>query len=819
MVEKAFTWFGTNSIRRPLLAIAIIAAITAFFTAGLFGIHQEYGERIMLSDSSEIVRTMNEAEEKFGGIEEEQVLVEADDVLEADLLRKIAGYEGFLREDPEIWGRFISEVTTPLDGMSYIGDEAVQPAGGFQVGGAPRLGGAGGRAAPVREGEPLLNVIGVLSDEELVRQVELNLRIKRGQLEELGVDVAPQNISADGRAALISAKMNPEAGSGEQIMLVGGFTDKTKAHFGEVPGVNSYVAGKASMQRESSQSTISDTRTLFLLAFLFILLILFLTFRRITDVVFTLLVIMVTIVWVMGLSGWIGFPFSYSNTAIMPLLLGVGMAYAIHVLSRYYEERGKGREPKRSVLASVVAVGAAVFLAATTTAFGFASFGISNMPIIQQFGILCVVGVMASFVLAVTLLPAVIVLRDRGAGAQERWEAGRRRRVLRRQSPVNAFLARIAVLSEHHRGVVVVVSLLIILGCAGLGFDLGTEADIFKMLPQDLPFIQANEKIDEYFGGQEIVLTLVRGDVLEPGTLNAMLAYEDDLAANDYVGENGQRLFQRQKIFSIADVVKNHNGSVPGTRGEVLEVLARLRQSSGSAGSAADNQLITPDLGTAMVSIRLERGSQQDMKVLADSIGRATEAAVAAAPDIAMSSSGLPLLFNEMLGTIVPTQLKTMALALVLCALVVILVFRSFWFGIAASSVVFISVAMELGALAILGWPLDFMTVMVSSLVIGAGIDFGIHVTHRFVEEWRGGGVAIDEAIRRTVGNVGKALLSAAVTTAGAFLILSFSRIDYMQRFGIITALSLTFALLSSLLILPSILASIATRVERKKSG
>jgi predicted RND superfamily exporter protein len=85
------------------------------------------------------------------------------------------------------------------------------------------------------------------------------------------------------------------------------------------------------------------------------------------------------------------------------------------------------------------------------------------------------------------------------------------------------------------------------------------------------------------------------------------------------------------------------------------------------------------------------------------------------------------------------------------------------------------------------------------------------------MEEWRDGGVEVDEAIRRTVGNVGKALISAAITTAGAFLILAFSKVDYMQRFGVITALSLTFALLSSLLILPSILAWRAQHLEKKK--
>jgi predicted RND superfamily exporter protein len=424
---------------------------------------------------------------------------------------------------------------------------------------------------------------------------------------------------------------------------------------------------------------------------------------------------------------------------------------------------------------------------------------------------------MVSFVLAVTLLPAALVLRDRRARAEEKWALKQQRKAEKqRQSPIDAFLARVAVLSEHHRRVVFAVSLFLILGSAVFGLRLTTEADVFKMLPEDMPYVLASQKVNDYFGGQDVTVTLVSGDILEPAILESMLAYEEGLASNEYVGERGEKLFQREKIYSIADVVMNYNGSIPAGKGEVMEVLLRLQQASGSGQSASSNQLITEDMETALVSIRLDRGNQQDMQELADTIDREAAAATAADPGIAMRSSGVPLLIDEMLGTIVPTQIKTTTLALVLCALIVIIVFRSFFFGMAAASVVFISVAMELGALSLLGWPLDFMTVMVSSLVIGAGIDFGIHVTHRFMEEWRGGGVEIDEAIRRTVGNVGKALISAAVTTAGAFFILAFSKIGYMQRFGIITALSLVFALLSSLLILPSILAWRAQCIEKK---
>ncbi len=422
-----------------------------------------------------------------------------------------------------------------------------------------------------------MSVVDSLSDEELVRQVELNLQAQQEQMEELGATATPQNISADGRAILIKTTMKPGLTSGEQIDLVGGFTDKTRAYFQEVPGVEVYVAGNASMQKESSESTLADTKLLFVLVFLFILLILFLTFRRVTDVIFTLLVILLTIGWVMGLSGWIGFPFSYSNAAIMPLLLGIDIAYAIHVLSRYYEERGKGNDPSASAFRSVVTVGVAVFLTAATTAFGFASFGISNMPIVQQFGVLCVVGVMVSFVLAVTLLPAVLVLRDRREKAQVKWtDRQRRKEEKNRWSPVDSLLARVAVLTEHHRGIVATFSIIILACSIGLGFTLGTEADVFKMLPQDLPFLVANQRINDYFGGQETVYSLVRGDILEPANLEAMLAYEEALASVDHVGEDGEKLLQREKIYSIADVVKNYAGSIPQSRNEVLVVAGRI---------------------------------------------------------------------------------------------------------------------------------------------------------------------------------------------------------------------------------------------------
>jgi hypothetical protein len=438
------------------------------------------------------------------------------------------------------------------------------------------------------------------------------------------------------------------------------------------------------------------------------------------------------------------------------------------------------------------------------------------MPPIRQFGAQCVAGVLFSFALALTLLPATIVLRDRRRRARDKWD-GRLKATGDKGSngPLDRFLVRIAMLSERHRITVVIATGLIVVTCILLSFQVTTEADLMKMMPGDMPFIKANDRINEYFGGQDYAYTIVHGDALEPSTMRAMLDYEDALADTDFTTEEGKPLFERSKMFSLADLVVKVNGSIPEQRADVLKVL--MSMSTGKK-SESSNQLLNPAYpDVTMISIRVDRGPQGEMKKMAQTLVAENRRVEAANDGLELTSSGLPLLMNDMLGSIVPTQLKTGAVALVLCALVVILIFKSFFFGIAATSVVFIGIALEMGALSLLNWPLDFMTVMVSSLVIGAGIDFGIHLTHRFREEWHHGGVEAEEAMRRTVGNVGKALVAAAVTTAGAFGIIATSGISYLKRFGGITALSLTFALLAALLFLPTVLAWRAEIVDRKK--
>lgn len=498
MVEKLFRGLAEQSEKRPVMVILVILAITALAIVGMGFIKSEYSYKAMLPKKLESVKAYNEVEEIFGGTNEEQVMLEGE-ALEPAVLRKVAGYKSFLQGKPDVWETFITDVITPLDEMTFY----IQTAAG-----------------PQPTDQLLLEKTDTLSDEELAAQVNLNLIAASERAKVLGMPGAGvQGISQDGRALLITARVNPKKDTMEQSKLVDSFEKYTREYFQGLPGITVYESGNASLNRDANRQTMKETRLLFGIALVFILLVLFLTFRRVTDVLLTIMVILVTIIWVMGLSGWLGFPFSYQSTAIMPLLLGIDIAYAIHVLSRYYEERRGGSDPYVSSTKAVVTTGVAVFLTAATTAFGFASFSISNMPTIVQFGILCVAGVIFSFLLSVTLLPAAIVLRDRSPKAQEKWERRNRRRVERSgETWLDRTLAGIAVLSEHHRLAVGIVTLLILAICGVLAFNISTEADLSKMMKADTPSMKAMEVINNYFGGQNVAFALVRGTSWSRGT-------------------------------------------------------------------------------------------------------------------------------------------------------------------------------------------------------------------------------------------------------------------------------------------------------------
>jgi len=352
--------------------------------------------------------------------------------------------------------------------------------------------------------------------------------------------------------------------------------------------------------------------------------------------------------------------------------------------------------------------------------------------------------------------------------------------------------------------------------CIVLASGLYTSADVRTFVPQDMPSYEIFTRLDEYFGGQDYAVALVEGDnLLSPESLTSMDAFIEDVLQDprNLTPEGEEVYFWSNRVNSLPTIFKALDGELPASSSEAEQALEKAGEEYGFDTSA----LITPDGDKALIVFEvffLDEEAEEEMAAILQDNATGRDGLSPSSPSYRVT--GMPLIVADTMDKLFSTQLKTSGLALILCTLLVMLIFRSIYYGLASTSVVVLAIALELGILRLMGWPLDIMTVMIASMVIGAGIDFGIHVAHRFREEVYVNGLKPEEAINSTVRSVGTALLSAAVTTCGAFLILSISSLTMLRRFGIITAIALACACFAALVLEPSFLASIALRKERK---
>lgn len=826
-MKTVFTFLARQSEKRPWLVVLVVVLVTAFLAAGLPRIKTELNQEAMMPKNYESIQAFEEFTDAFGGFASETLLITAEDVTDPEITRALLALSPEMLEENGFPPGQVIKVDTYLDFLKYTLPEMLKQAGLDM----PMSMDAVDDAVMAQfldfyldpdPGSPFLDAFAKLSgmslNEEAKAQVVAAFENNSAQIKD---SVIKGGEDGTYTATLVKFYLNTDVNSNELTELGKKFKDFAAQYFGSIEGVETYLSGEASMQKDAMDFINQETSKLLIIALLFILLILYLTFRRVSDIFLPLLIIAVGIFWVIGLMGWVGITYTVMSVAIMPLLMGINIAYVIHILSRYYEEREDGLSVDLSATTSVKTVGVAVFLAAITTVFGFCSFMITDIPPMRDFGLLCVLGITFSFLLSLTLLPAIVVIRDRRK-ADEKLDAHlEKMRTGRRDARYGVFidraLVRMALVSERHHWAVALVTAILVVAAVFSLFTAKTGADVRKMFPKNMPSMQASQKIEEIFGPQSFDIILVEGDIYDPANLEALLALEDAIVSDERNHPEKIGYFNREDITSIADVLRNEDGTLPDSVDAVREKLEMMKNVPQLKAFIPLEREGLPPMTVVMLSTAIPE--VEDELAIKTDIMRDNCAAVMEETGLKLRPTGLTVLVADLLGRIMTTQMQTSGMALLLCALVLIIVFRSFKYGLATLSVVVCGIACELVFLLVMGWPLDLMTVMVSSLIIGAGIDFGIHITHRFREEWQQGDLPLEEVLRNTVLHVGRALIAAALTTAGVFAILGFSSMSMMQRFGWTTTVGLLGALLGAELVLPSILAILANREKVRREN
>jgi len=581
--------------------------------------------------------------------------------------------------------------------------------------------------------------------------------------------------------------------------------------------------------------------------------------RTFSDLLLSLGAILLSIGWMQGAGtilgpgylGIIGPPNQVSQIAPI-ILIGLGVDYAIHFTSRYREEIGSGNTIIGSTSSTLKSVGIALTLATLATIVGFLTNIVSPLPELKDFGILVSSGIFFAFFLVMTFVPAIRTLLDKRAEAKDR--ISKEAFLSSGESLLNKIAASSGIIPKKLK----LVALTLLLAISGYGYfsfsNLETIFEFTDFLPEDSPVVQTLDLLTEEFGGGfgETTSVLIEGENLAtPEMHNALIeslnnlsekenivVYAGNVAAESVVGTLGQ-------LLAPEGTVPNAPSAMPD-----MELLATLGSYGVDllSGSQGIDALRVKDSGDVqgLYEYLVNYDSEaflaylyfnQDNKVTALQVRISTSAGSLGAAQLRddiydaftpLSSIGVSIAAtNDAIVTqsvsdlISESQFQSLIFAILASMLFLIIYYlidirKPFLGVITILPVVAIVMGTYLG-MYLLEIPLNPVTSTLSGLAIGIGVPFVIHVTNRFREVLSSSDNPV-EAVKTTLKTTGGSLFGSAFTTMAGFGILMTSSLKPFQQMGIVVVVALGFALVASILILPTLLV-IWANFHNKKSA
>lgn len=525
-------------------------------------------------------------------------------------------------------------------------------------------------------------------------------------------------------------------------------------------------------------------------SFLLILFVLYFSFRSIRGVILPILTILISIIWTYGVMGLTGVEISIITSIIPILLIAIGSAYTIHVYNRIEETVAKNKDSGLKVALAYIMI--PVFFASLTTIFGFLSFIFgSYIKIISTFGVFTSLGIFFAMLLSLFFIPALITTFPT------------RKSKLRRRSSGSFLILLLDKLyryiNKHPRTIVIVWAVLIIPFIIGI-FRIERRVDFLDYLKKDNPNRITEKVLTEKMGGTSPVYVLVNGDVLDPEVLKQIKATSDFMLKD----KNLVNARSVADLFEQMNDVMGEGKKIPDDPEKVANLWFLLE------GQEILEQLVSPELDEALINATFGSADIQDAKTFIDGLNQY----ILKTGDMEnkIEVTGIPSLVLKLDRSIITSQMRSLGIAIILVFIAVSFLMRSFFKGTIAIIPILVTLVILYGLMGLSGIPLDIATVLVGSISIGIGIDYSIHMINNLNYEMKFSGKLV-EAIKNSVKISGKSIIINMMAVSFGFLILLWSNLIPLQRFGLLVSITMITSGLGSLTLLPAILILI----ERSK--
>ncbi|WP_292395460.1 efflux RND transporter permease subunit [Methanoculleus sp. UBA303] len=570
-------------------------------------------------------------------------------------------------------------------------------------------------------------------------------------------------------------------------------TIESRISFSDMPpGVRVTVTGSPAFAKQMGEEIQGSMGVLIGAAMLLMVLAVGLLFGHVRYRFLPVFVVGTGLVLTFGTMGLFKIPISMVVIGAFPVLIGIGIDYAIQFQSRFDEE-ARNSPIREAAITTIRNSGPAILYAMIATSLGFIAMWVSPVPMVRDFGLVCVMGVIFCYISALIVVPTFGMLvryRPRAEGSASTGSS---------MEAYDRFLGGVAgKIARHPVSILLVLGLIALVGVQ-LDATIPINSDEETFVPDDMPAVADLQKMRRTMGSTDTLPLYIQGDgVTSLDTLTWMKEFQDYEVANN------------EKITSATSIVtyliQYNDGRMPESGREVAEVLERIPEATKKQYLSGDTETV---IEFGLVDMENEVALSLVDRMKSDVAWKSPPPGITATP------TGMLEMFTNLMTDISESKTTMTVLGFGLIFLFLLLVYRKVTAVSPVVPIIFI-VGWNGAIMYLLGLDYTPLTAVLGSMTIGVASEYTILIMERFQEERRRG-KETHEAIQQAVQKIGTAITVSGMTTVFGFSALLLSTFNIISNFGIVTVITVGFSLLGAILVMPAVL-SVMDRFSRPET-
>ena len=560
-----------------------------------------------------------------------------------------------------------------------------------------------------------------------------------------------------------------------------------------------YLSGSAAIAGIFKQALKKDAIVFISLMMVVIMSVLFALFRRVSGVVLPIICVGMTLISTVSLMSIFSAPFTMATQIMPTFLLAVVTSAAIHLLAVFYKDLVRTKDKKASLRYAMGHSGLAIVMTSLTTAAGLWSFSFSSVAPVADLGLFASGGVLIGLLFTLVLLPALIATTNFVHLEPRADEKG--------HTFMDKLLIGISEIGTGRPKLILAISAVLIICAAIFATQLRFSHFPLQWLPEDNFARVATETIDESLRG-----SLTLEVIIDTGQTNGLYNPEisrkiEEVSKNINTITTGNMFVG--KVISFVDIIKETNRALNENQEEYYTVpndanlIAQEFLLFESSGNNDLESLVDANYSKARLTFKTPFIDSLEAKVFIDRAQAYLDKEFAGLAVV--SFTGIGTLMTVTFEQAIYSSATSYVLAFSLITILMVLLIGNIKIGLISMipnllPIIFLSTIMV-----IFKMPLDMFTLLIGAIALGLAVDDTVHFMHNF-RRYELQYNDVDKAVRLTLMGTGRAIMLTSIVLALGFLVLTFSQMNNMFDFGVLTASAILVALLADFFLMPAIM-------------